>query len=158
MAPLLALPGVASAASLRCTPRRAAARRAASSRGRVTAQAGQQPQAGAAAVAAGLNKYSARITQPKSQGASQAMLYATGLKEEDMNKAQASALAPRLLRPPRTIAPAAAACRAAARCTRRRSAGCCSSALRWRAAAAAVARAAQPYRPRGALFGCARGR
>jgi len=37
----------------------------------------------------GLNKYSARITQPKSQGASQAMLYATGLKEEDMSKAQA---------------------------------------------------------------------
>lgn len=35
-----------------------------------------------------LNKYSSRITQPKSQGASQAMLYATGLREEDMNKAQ----------------------------------------------------------------------
>jgi hypothetical protein len=36
----------------------------------------------------GLNKYSSRITQPKSQGASQAMLYATGLREEDMNKPQ----------------------------------------------------------------------
>lgn len=35
-----------------------------------------------------INKYSSRITQPKSQGASQAMLYATGLTEEDMNKAQ----------------------------------------------------------------------
>ncbi|KAI8372926.1 dihydroxy-acid dehydratase [Radiomyces spectabilis] len=35
-----------------------------------------------------LNKYSANITQPKSQGASQAMLYATGLTDEDMNKAQ----------------------------------------------------------------------
>ncbi|KAK4114852.1 dihydroxy-acid and 6-phosphogluconate dehydratase [Canariomyces notabilis] len=35
-----------------------------------------------------LNKVSAHITQPKSQGASQAMLYATGLKEEDMSKAQ----------------------------------------------------------------------
>ena len=35
-----------------------------------------------------INKYSARITQPPSQGASQAMLYATGLREEDMNKAQ----------------------------------------------------------------------
>jgi dihydroxy-acid dehydratase len=35
-----------------------------------------------------LNKYSSRITQPKSQGASQAMLYATGLNAEDMNKAQ----------------------------------------------------------------------
>ncbi len=34
------------------------------------------------------NKYSAQITQPKSQGASQAMLYATGLKETDMNKPQ----------------------------------------------------------------------
>ncbi len=35
-----------------------------------------------------LNKYSARITQPKSQGASQAMLYGTGLTVEDMQKAQ----------------------------------------------------------------------
>ncbi|KAJ4398054.1 dihydroxy-acid dehydratase ilv3 [Neurospora sp. IMI 360204] len=35
-----------------------------------------------------LNKVSAHITQPKSQGASQAMLYATGLNEDDMNKAQ----------------------------------------------------------------------
>ena len=35
-----------------------------------------------------LNKYSSRITQPASQGASQAMLYATGMTEEDMNKAQ----------------------------------------------------------------------
>lgn len=35
-----------------------------------------------------LNKTSAKITQPKSQGASQAMLYATGLTEEDMNKPQ----------------------------------------------------------------------
>ena len=36
----------------------------------------------------GLNKYSARITQPKAQGASQAMLYATGLTEGDMGKPQ----------------------------------------------------------------------
>jgi dihydroxy-acid dehydratase len=35
-----------------------------------------------------LNRVSAAITQPKSQGASQAMLYATGLSEEDMSKAQ----------------------------------------------------------------------
>jgi dihydroxy-acid dehydratase len=35
-----------------------------------------------------LNKYSQRITQPKSQGASQAQLFATGLTEEDMDKAQ----------------------------------------------------------------------
>jgi dihydroxy-acid dehydratase len=35
-----------------------------------------------------LNKYSSRVTQPKSQGASQAMLYATGLTDEDMNKPQ----------------------------------------------------------------------
>ena len=35
-----------------------------------------------------LNKISSRITQPKSQGASQAMLYATGLTEADMNKPQ----------------------------------------------------------------------
>ena len=36
----------------------------------------------------GLNRYSSRITQPKSQGASQAMLYGTGMSDEDMNKAQ----------------------------------------------------------------------
>ena len=35
-----------------------------------------------------LNKYSSQITQPKSQGASQAMLYATGLSREDMDKPQ----------------------------------------------------------------------
>ncbi|MDZ4687094.1 MAG: dihydroxy-acid dehydratase [Planctomycetaceae bacterium] len=35
-----------------------------------------------------LNKYSSRITQPRSQGASQAMLYGTGLTPEDMHKAQ----------------------------------------------------------------------
>ena len=36
----------------------------------------------------GLNRYSARITQPKSQGASQAMLFGTGLTIEDMGKPQ----------------------------------------------------------------------
>ena len=36
----------------------------------------------------GLNRYSARITQPRSQGASQAMLYGTGMTEEDMDKPQ----------------------------------------------------------------------
>ncbi|MBO51107.1 MAG: dihydroxy-acid dehydratase [Planctomycetaceae bacterium] len=36
----------------------------------------------------GLNRYSARITQPRSQGASQAMLYGTGMTEADMNKPQ----------------------------------------------------------------------
>ena len=35
-----------------------------------------------------LNRYSARVTQPKSQGASQAMLYGTGLTEKDMDKAE----------------------------------------------------------------------
>src|SRR5262245_34684964 len=35
-----------------------------------------------------LNKFSSRITQPRSQGASQAMLYGTGMSEADMNKAQ----------------------------------------------------------------------
>ncbi|MEX2118698.1 MAG: dihydroxy-acid dehydratase [Pirellulales bacterium] len=35
-----------------------------------------------------LNKYSSRITQPKSQGASQAMLYGTGLSPDDMQKPQ----------------------------------------------------------------------
>ncbi len=35
-----------------------------------------------------LNRYSCHVTQPKSQGASQAMLYGTGMTEEDMDKAQ----------------------------------------------------------------------
>jgi dihydroxy-acid dehydratase len=35
-----------------------------------------------------LNRYSSRITQPKSQGASQAMLYATGMGPDDMRKPQ----------------------------------------------------------------------
>jgi len=34
------------------------------------------------------NKFSSKITRPKSQGASQAMLYATGLSDEDMEKPQ----------------------------------------------------------------------
>lgn len=42
----------------------------------------------------GLNKYSSHVTQPKSQGASQAMLYATGLKEDDMDKPQVYKSAP----------------------------------------------------------------
>jgi dihydroxy-acid dehydratase len=40
-----------------------------------------------------LNRYSSRITEPKSQGASQAMLYGTGLKREDMAKAQVGIVA-----------------------------------------------------------------
>ena len=39
-------------------------------------------------VGEGLNRYSARITQPRSQGASQAMLYGTGMTDADMNKPQ----------------------------------------------------------------------
>ena len=35
-----------------------------------------------------LNRFSSRITEPRSQGASQAMLYGTGLKREDMSKAE----------------------------------------------------------------------
>jgi dihydroxy-acid dehydratase len=35
-----------------------------------------------------LNRFSSRITEPKSQGASQAMLYGTGLTDADMAKAQ----------------------------------------------------------------------
>lgn len=35
-----------------------------------------------------LNKFSKRITEPKSQGASQAMLYGTGMTEDDMKKPQ----------------------------------------------------------------------
>ncbi|CAL9728089.1 dihydroxy-acid dehydratase, mitochondrial [Monosporozyma unispora] len=39
-------------------------------------------------VAKKLNKYSYQITEPKGQGASQAMLYATGFKKDDFAKAQ----------------------------------------------------------------------
>ena len=35
-----------------------------------------------------LNKYSGQITQPETQGSSQAMLYATGMSEADMQKPQ----------------------------------------------------------------------
>lgn len=35
-----------------------------------------------------LNKFSRRLTQPLTQGTSQAMLYATGMSEDDMNKPQ----------------------------------------------------------------------
>ncbi|HUS38512.1 MAG: dihydroxy-acid dehydratase [Pirellulales bacterium] len=35
-----------------------------------------------------LNKYSSQITQPKARSTAQAMLYATGMTEEDMNKPQ----------------------------------------------------------------------
>lgn len=44
-----------------------------------------------------VNKYSSKLTQNKSQGASQAMLYATGLKEEDLDKAQVAMLSNILL-------------------------------------------------------------
>ena len=39
-------------------------------------------------MSAKLNRYSSHITQPRSQGASQAMLYGTGMTEADMDKAQ----------------------------------------------------------------------
>ncbi|OWY91564.1 Dihydroxy-acid dehydratase, partial [Phytophthora megakarya] len=35
-----------------------------------------------------INRYSANVTQPKARGASQAMLYATGMTEDDMDKPQ----------------------------------------------------------------------
>ena len=35
-----------------------------------------------------LNTYSKNITQPRKQGASQAMLYGTGMTRKDMDKAQ----------------------------------------------------------------------
>ncbi len=40
------------------------------------------------AMNAPINQYSRRVTQPKSQGASQAMLYGTGMSPEDMDKPQ----------------------------------------------------------------------
>ncbi|MHB8623317.1 MAG: dihydroxy-acid dehydratase [Sulfuricaulis sp.] len=40
-----------------------------------------------------MNRYSSRVTQPKSQGASQAMLYGTGMTSEDMGKAEVGIVA-----------------------------------------------------------------
>jgi dihydroxy-acid dehydratase len=40
-----------------------------------------------------LNRYSSRVTEPKSQGASQAMLYGTGLTREDMGRAEVGIVA-----------------------------------------------------------------
>ncbi|XP_051118350.1 dihydroxy-acid dehydratase, chloroplastic [Andrographis paniculata] len=42
----------------------------------------------AGAAATQLNKYSSRITEPKSQGGSQAILYGVGLSDDDMHKPQ----------------------------------------------------------------------
>eukprot|EP00879_Flechtneria_rotunda_P006683 GHRR01007023.1.p1 GENE.GHRR01007023.1~~GHRR01007023.1.p1 ORF type:complete len:603 (+),score=179.52 GHRR01007023.1:837-2645(+) len=56
-------------------------------RKRMTAVRAQAAE-GAPDVPSGLNKVSRSITQPKSQGASQAMLYGTGLTEADMDKPQ----------------------------------------------------------------------
>lgn len=71
--------GLATPATRRCRNVRAAAV------GEVLEKASKGPNP---EVPAGLNKFSSRITQPKSQGASQAMLYATGLNENDLNKPQ----------------------------------------------------------------------
>ena len=40
-----------------------------------------------------LNRYSSRITEPRAQGASQAMLYGTGLTEEDHEQSLRSGIA-----------------------------------------------------------------
>lgn len=42
----------------------------------------------ASIVALQLNKYSSRITEPKSQGGSQAILHGVGLSDEDLSKPQ----------------------------------------------------------------------
>ncbi|KAJ8763879.1 hypothetical protein K2173_003661 [Erythroxylum novogranatense] len=60
---------------------------------RVTAQSqpavtADAPSSAAAVVSHKLNKYSSRITEPKSQGGSQAVLYGVGLSEEDLSKPQ----------------------------------------------------------------------
>ncbi|KAF6256743.1 acetohydroxyacid dehydratase, partial [Scenedesmus sp. NREL 46B-D3] len=72
--------------SLQCQ-QKAQGLRAQDSRSRRTAVR-VQANGSAPEVPPGLNKWSSHITQPKSQGASQAMLYATGLSEADMNKPQ----------------------------------------------------------------------
>ncbi|XP_038704650.1 dihydroxy-acid dehydratase, chloroplastic-like [Tripterygium wilfordii] len=44
--------------------------------------------AGTSSIDLKLNKYSSRVTEPKSQGGSQAVLHGVGLSEEDMSKPQ----------------------------------------------------------------------
>ncbi|KAH8803215.1 dihydroxy-acid/6-phosphogluconate dehydratase [Xylogone sp. PMI_703] len=68
------------AASIRAAPRTSQYVRALSSTSSFRASSNDSE--------SGLNKVSATITQPKSQGASQAMLYATGITEADLSKAQ----------------------------------------------------------------------
>lgn len=48
----------------------------------------QTPASSSSSAAPRLNKYSSTITQPKARGGAQSMLYACGLSEADMNKAQ----------------------------------------------------------------------
>ncbi|KAK8571719.1 hypothetical protein V6N13_047357 [Hibiscus sabdariffa] len=62
-------------------PRRRCLRVTAQSQPTVTADSPSPP-------AIKLNKYSSRITEPKSQGASQAMLYGVGLSDDDLLKPQ----------------------------------------------------------------------
>lgn len=50
--------------------------------------AGNNKPGSTATDSSGLNRVSSRITQPRAQGASQAMLYGTGLTREDMAKAE----------------------------------------------------------------------
>lgn len=54
----------------------------------VSSPAAESPVTVASESTGKLNKYSSRITEPKSQGASQAILYGVGLSEEDMSKPQ----------------------------------------------------------------------
>lgn len=72
----------------KCSPSLLTLKSKGASRDNVVVRAAPESSGSSIVVPAGLNKFSARITQPKSQGASQAMLYATGLTEADMNKPQ----------------------------------------------------------------------
>lgn len=83
--------------SCRTRPAAALASGAAGARRASLARA-SSTQGGAGARAPKLNAVSATITAPKSQGASQAMLYATGLTPEDMAKAQIGACGGRCVR------------------------------------------------------------
>jgi hypothetical protein len=74
--------------ALSCRTRPALASGAAGARRAIFARASSTRGGAAGAQPPKLNAVSATITAPKSQGASQAMLYATGLKPEDMAKAQ----------------------------------------------------------------------
>lgn len=88
----LVIPNVGSNFASPCVPRRVVASpqclRPLKCVAAVTSPTAEPPAAVTSESTGKLNKYSSHITQPKAQGAAQAILYGVGLSEEDMSKPQ----------------------------------------------------------------------